>query len=194
MSFSFTPFGPTTGLRGMVNAADHLASSAGITILARGGTAADAAVAAGAVMGVTSPHLCGLGGDLLAMVSVPGSEPQALLAIGRAGSGVDAGRIRAEGLVVMPTRGDVRTVPVPGAVDGWLALHGRFGRLPLDQVLAPALELAVEGFAASTLLALASHLVCDLPGARGALSEWADPSRPTDPAARCGSDAAVGSG
>ena len=149
----------------MVNAADHLASSAGIAALARGGTAADAAVTAAAVMAVTSPHLCGLGGDLLAMVSGPGSEPRALLATGRAGSGVDAGGIRAEGRAVMPTRGDIRSVPVPGAVDGWLALHGRFGRLPLDVVLGPAIDMATEGFAPSLLLALASHLVCDVPGA-----------------------------
>ena len=165
MPFSLAPFGPRTGLRGMVNAADHLASSAGIAALDQGGTAADAAVTAAAVMAVTSPHLCGLGGDLLAMVSTPGSEPLALLATGQAGSGVDAGQIRAEGHAVMPTRGDIRSVPVPGAVDGWLALHGRFGRLPLDQVLGPAIGLANEGFAPSLLLALASHLVCDVPGA-----------------------------
>ncbi|MHB1519225.1 MAG: gamma-glutamyltransferase [Acidimicrobiales bacterium] len=149
----------------MVSAADQLASSAGISALGQGGTAADAAVAAAAVMAVTSPHLCGLGGDLLAMISMPGSEPQALLAVGRAGSGVDAERIRAQGHSVMPPRGDIRSVPVPGAVDGWLALHGRFGRLPLESVLGPAIELAVDGFATSVLLAAASHLVHDLPGA-----------------------------
>jgi gamma-glutamyltranspeptidase / glutathione hydrolase len=165
MAFPLAPFSPTHGLRGMVAAADGLASSAGVAALAQGGSAADAAVATAAVMAVTSPHLCGLGGDLLAMVSAPGSDPQALLAVGRAGSGVSAGRIRAEGRTVMPIRGDARTVPVPGAVDGWLALHGRFGRLPLDQVLGPAIELAVEGFTASLLLALASHLVFEVPGA-----------------------------
>ena len=65
----------------------------------------------------------------------------------------------------MPVRGDIRSVQVPGAVDGWLALHERYGRLPLDEVLAPAIELASEGFAASIMLALASHLVHALPGA-----------------------------
>ena len=54
---------------------------------------------------------------------------------------------------------------MPGAVDGWLALHARHGRLPLDEVLAPAIELAEDGFAASVMLALASHLVHALPGA-----------------------------
>ena len=65
----------------------------------------------------------------------------------------------------MPLRGDIRSVQVPGAVDGWLALHERYGRLPLDEVLAPAIELAEDGFAASVMLALASHLVHALPGA-----------------------------
>ena len=73
--------------------------------------------------------------------------------------------MRSEGHTVMPLRGDVRSVTVPGAVDGWLALHGRFGRLPLATVLEPAIELASEGFVASLLLSLASHLVHDLPGA-----------------------------
>jgi gamma-glutamyltranspeptidase/glutathione hydrolase len=149
----------------MVAAADQLAASAGVGALAQGGSAADAAVAAGAVMAVVGPHLCGLGGDVLAMVSAPGAPPEALLAIGRAGAGSDATRLRAEGHVVMPLRGDIRSVPVPGAVDGWLALHERHGRLPLTEVLAPAIELAEEGFAASVMLALASYLVHDPRGA-----------------------------
>ena len=137
MSFPSAPFGPRTGLRGMVNAADQLASIAGVGALEQGGSAADAAVAAAAVMAVTSPHLCGMGGDLLAMVASPGFRPAALLAVGRAGSGADPARMRADGHSVMPLRGDVRSVTVPGAVDGWLALHDRFGRLPLGTVLGP---------------------------------------------------------
>ena len=88
------------------------------------------------------------------------------MAAGRAGSGVDAGRMRVEGHSVMPLRGDFRSVPVPGAVDGWLALHGRFGRLPLDPgCWRRAVELAEDGFAASLLLSLASNLIADIPGA-----------------------------
>jgi gamma-glutamyltranspeptidase / glutathione hydrolase len=165
MPYPLAPFSPRTGAHGMVNAADQLAATAGVAALEQGGTAADAAVAAAAVMAVTGPHLCGLGGDLLAMVAAPGQAPVALVAAGRAGSGVDAGRMRAEGHSVMPLRGDIRSVPVPGAVDGWLALHGRFGRLPLPQVLGRAVELAEDGFAASLLLSLASNLIADVPGA-----------------------------
>ena len=149
----------------MVTAADQLASSAGVSMLERGGSAADAMVAAAAVMAVVGPHLCGLGGDALAMVKAPGAAPEALLAVGRAGSGADPDRLRAEGHADMPLRGDIRSVPVPGAVDGWLALHERYGRLAWDAVLEPAIALAEDGFAASLILAFASHLVAEVPGA-----------------------------
>jgi gamma-glutamyltranspeptidase / glutathione hydrolase len=149
----------------MVTAADQHACSAGIAMLERGGSAADAMVAAAAVMAVVAPHLCGLGGDVLAMVKAPGASPLGLLAVGRAGSGADPARMRAEGHRDMPLRGDIRSVPVPGAVDGWLALHGRYGRLPWSEVLGSAIALAEEGFAASTILTFASHLVAKVHGA-----------------------------
>jgi len=159
------PFHPRVAARGMVTAADQLACSAGVSILDRGGNAADAMVAAAATMAVVGPHLCGLGGDALAMVKAPGVPPVGLLAVGRAGSGADPQRLRTDGHADMPLRGDVRSVPVPGAVDGWLALHGRHGRLSWAAVLEPAIALAEEGFAASTILAFASHLVASVPGA-----------------------------
>ncbi len=65
----------------------------------------------------------------------------------------------------MPFRGDVRSAPVPGCVDGWCALHERHGRLPLATVLEPARRAAEEGFAASPLLAMATALVADVAGA-----------------------------
>jgi gamma-glutamyltranspeptidase/glutathione hydrolase len=65
----------------------------------------------------------------------------------------------------MPLRGDIRSVPVPGAVDGWLALHERYGRLAWGVVLEPAIALAEDGFVASSILGFASHLVADIPGA-----------------------------
>src|ERR1019366_3571334 len=97
MAYSLVPFAPVTGLRGMASAADHLASTTGPGLLDQGGSAADAAVGAAAVMAVTSPYLCGMGGDMLAVVSAPGVDPIAMLAVGRAGSGVDAAKLRAEG-------------------------------------------------------------------------------------------------
>jgi gamma-glutamyltranspeptidase/glutathione hydrolase len=102
-------------------------------------------------MAVTAPHLCGIGGDLLALVHVDG-EVYALNASGRAGSGADPGELRSEGLDEMPFRHDIRTVTVPGCIDGWLALHDRFGTLPLDVLYQPAHRLASDGFPASPLL------------------------------------------
>ena len=150
---------------GLVCSVDHLASSAGAHLLRSGGSAADAAVGASAVLAVTTQHMCGMGGDLFALVHHGAPTPAALAAVGRAGSGADAAAMRSEGLDAVPMVGDVRAATVPGCVDGWLALHGRFGRLPLAEVLQPAIHLARHGFPAAPLLAAAAPLVVDLPGA-----------------------------
>jgi gamma-glutamyltranspeptidase/glutathione hydrolase len=150
---------------GMVCAIDHLAAGAGVDILRRGGSAVDAAVATSAVLAVTSQHLCGIGGDLWAVVHPgPGQTPVALNASGRAGSGADPARLRARGLEQMPDH-EVAVVPVPGCVDGWVALHDGYGRLPLDELLEPARRYADAGFPASPGLARAAGLVVRLPDA-----------------------------
>jgi len=148
----------------MVCSVDALASRAGVDILRRGGNAVDAAIATSAVLTVTTQHMCGLGGDLFALVSQDGAVPLTLNASGHAGSGADAARLRAEGHPRMPMLHDIRAVPVPGCVDGWLALHTRLGRLPLDQVLAHAIGAAEEGFAASPLLAATLQRFAGQPG------------------------------
>ncbi len=125
-------------------------------MLDRGGNAADAAVAAGAVMAVVAPHMCGLGGDLFAIVARPGKAPLALNASGRAGSGADAAALRDEGLRRMPFKHDARSVTIPGCVDGLIALHARFGSLGLSELFAPARRLATAGFPVSGGLAEAS--------------------------------------
>jgi gamma-glutamyltranspeptidase/glutathione hydrolase len=144
------PFPSVRAPTAMVCTIDGVATLAGLGILQAGGSAADAAVAASAVLAVTSPHACGMGGDLLAVVHPgPGRRPEALNASGRSGSGADADRLRADGFTAMPFRDDIRSVPVPGCVDGWVALHARHGRLPIEQVLEPARRYATEGFCAS---------------------------------------------
>ncbi|WP_327090821.1 gamma-glutamyltransferase [Nonomuraea sp. NBC_01738] len=160
---------------GMVCSVDHLASAAGIVMLDRGGSAADAAIATNAVLAVTAPHMCGLGGDLFALVHH--GEVSALNASGRAGSGANAARLRSEGGTRMPHLHDIRSVPVPGCVDGWMALHGRFGRLPLGEVLEPAVRLARAGFPASPLLVAGAKAAAQRPGGRdfGAVSRAGDP-------------------
>jgi gamma-glutamyltranspeptidase/glutathione hydrolase len=144
------------GPRGVVATVDALATDAGIAALRAGGNAVDAAVAASAVLAVTTQHLCGMGGDLVAVVH-PGrgaGEPLALLAIGRAGAGADPKALLAEGHRHIPFRDDIRAVTVPGCVDGWLALQQRFGRLPLADVLAAATAYAEDGFPVAPLLAM----------------------------------------
>ena len=126
------PTSSVRGVNGAVATADQLATNAGIGVLAGGGNAVDAAIAANAVMGVVAPHLCGMGGDLFALVHRDG-EVAALNASGRAGSGADADELRAAGLTEMPFRNDIHSVTVPGCVDGWIELHARFGSRPLDR-------------------------------------------------------------
>ncbi len=143
----------------MVTTIDARATLAGLDMLRAGGHAVDAAIAANAVLAVVAPYACGIGGDLFAVVHEPGTDPVALNASGRAGSGADPDGLRSEGRTEMPERGDIRSVTVPGCVDGWVALHGRFGRLPLSQVLEPAIGCAAGGFEASDLLAGALALL-----------------------------------
>ena len=137
----------------MVASADQLATSAGLAIFAQGGNAVDAAIATNAAIAVTGPHLCGIGGDLFALIHI--DDPAARTRRARPspsthragpGSGADPAALRAEGFTEMPFKLDVRSVTVPGCVDGWMALHERFGSLPLDVILAPARRLAAEGF------------------------------------------------
>jgi gamma-glutamyltranspeptidase/glutathione hydrolase len=144
---------------GIVCSVDERATAAGVGVLRAGGSAADAAVAANAVLAVTSPHLCGMGGDLWAIVHEPGHAPVVLNASGRAGAGVDAAVLREAGHRLVPFRGDLAAVPVPGCVDGWMALLERFGHIDRATVLAPAIDAAEEGFPASWLLAMGAFLV-----------------------------------
>ncbi|UDY37045.1 gamma-glutamyltransferase family protein [Dermatobacter hominis] len=158
-------FLPTTySAGGLVASVDQLASSAGAQLLAAGGSAVDAAIAANAVLAVTAPHMCGLGGDLFALVHHSAGPPEVVDAAGRAGSGADPERLRREGHTRMPLRGDVAAAPVPGCVDGWALLHERHGRLPLADVLAPAIRLAGEGFPVSPLLSFMLHTLGPLEG------------------------------
>ncbi len=151
---ALAPFATRYATNGMVCSVDHLASSAGVSMLRAGGNAVDAAIATSAVLSVTTQHMCGMGGDLFALVHAPGmTEPAVLNSSGRAGSGASAERVRAEGHTSIPRLGHIAAVPVPGCVDGWCALHDRFATLPLADLLEPARRLAAEGFPVSPTLA-----------------------------------------
>lgn len=127
----------------------YLASETAMDIMRTGGSAIDAAIAANAVLGVVLPSTCGPGGDLFALVHGPGFDaPTCLNASGRAGSGASAERLRQEGQIRVPLRG-LDSITVPGAVDGWIALHDRYGTIDMETILAPAIELATNGFPVS---------------------------------------------
>jgi gamma-glutamyltranspeptidase/glutathione hydrolase len=131
---------------GIVAAESPLAAQAGAMVLARGGSAVDAAVAANAVMGVVAPMSNGIGGDLFAIVyDAKSGKLYGLNASGWAPAALSAETLRARGLREMPSYGIV-PVTVPGAVDGWAKLLERFGRKKFDEVLAPAIRIADEGF------------------------------------------------
>ena len=107
---------PVIACEGMAATSHPLATLAAVDALRAGGSAADAAVAASAVLAVTTQHMCGMGGDLFAIVHHERGAPAVLNASGRAGSGADAKRMRADGVTAMPMTGDIRSVPVPGCV------------------------------------------------------------------------------
>lgn len=168
MPAPLVPFHTLHATRGMVCSVDHLASGAGVSVLRAGGNAADAAIATSAVLAVTTQHMCGMGGDLFALVHhTDGEAPACLDASGSAGSGAAeaADALRSEGHTSMPMDEDIRSVTVPGCVDGWLRLHERFGRLPIADVLEPARQCAADGFAASPLLAFMVTQIAHLEGA-----------------------------
>jgi len=140
---------------GMVATSQPLAVRIGVDILQSGGSAVDAAIAVNAALGLMEPMSCGLGGDLFAIVwEARARRLHGLNASGPAPEAADPGRLRAAGLTAMPQAGPL-TWTVPGCVAGWAALHRRFGRLPLAELLAPAIRYAEEGFAVTEVIAAA---------------------------------------
>ncbi len=140
-----------------VAATSHpLAAQAGLATIARGGNAVDAAIATAACMTIVEPISNGLGSDLFALVWDPrsdeGSRLHGLNASGPAPAAWNPDYFRAKHGGVFPQRG-WDTVTVPGAVAGWVALSERFGRLPFDTLLAPAIDLAARGYGVSTIVA-----------------------------------------
>ena len=136
------------GARGAVVAPHHLATTAGLAVLAAGGHAVDAAIATNAVLGVVMPNGCGIGGDAFWLVwDEAAGEQVALNGSGRAPAGVDPDRLRAAGLERIPLRGPL-SITVPGVVRSWADAHRRWGRLSRDTVLAAAVEHAAAGFPA----------------------------------------------
>ena len=144
---------PVYGGNGMVAAAHPLAAAAGLAALAGGGNAVDAAVAAAATAAVTMPEMCGLGGDLFALVHAPGAnggpgETRAVLGSGIAPRGATIEQMRAHGEAggtQMPYRGPL-AVAVPGMVDAYFALLDRWGSRSFAELAEAAIGHAEAGF------------------------------------------------
>jgi gamma-glutamyltranspeptidase/glutathione hydrolase len=138
---------------GIVAAESPLAAQAGAMILAQGGNAVDAAVAANTVMGVVEPMMNGIGGDLFAIVyEAKAGKLYGLNASGWAPAKLSIEFLKDKGITGMPQNG-IQTVTVPGAVDGWSKLLSRFGKKNFPEVLAPAIYYAREGFPVPELAA-----------------------------------------
>jgi len=140
---------------GGVAASEHpLASQAGASILARGGNAVDAAIAVNAVMTVVAPMMNGIGGDLFAIVFDAGTSTlHGINGSGYAPAGLSIDVLRQAGVTTMPQTG-IHAVTVPGAVAAWSRLSELLGRLPLGDVLSPAIQIADEGFPVPEITAL----------------------------------------
>jgi gamma-glutamyltranspeptidase / glutathione hydrolase len=138
---------------GMAATSHPLATQAALDILKQGGTAVDAAIAANAMLGLVEPTGCGIGGDLFAIVWDAKTERlYGLNASGRSPKSLTREYFIEQGYEMIPQRGPL-PVSVPGTVDGWFELHGKFGRLEMDKILAPAIRYAREGHPVAELIA-----------------------------------------
>jgi gamma-glutamyltranspeptidase len=136
---------PVYASRGMVACANYFATQAGLRILMQGGNAIDAAIAANATMTVVYPSTCSAGGDIFMLIWHEKSQRlYALNGSGRAPQGMRPEYFAAQGMQSIPERGPL-AINVPGAVDGWFSALSRFGALPVETVLAPAIEYAQDG-------------------------------------------------
>ena len=142
---------------GMAATSQPLATQIAIDVLKQGGSAVDAAIAANAALGLMEPTGCGIGGDLFAIVWI--NDEQKLFGLNASGrSPRDLSYDKLKGLLAEQGRDKIPAmgplpVSVPGCVDGWFELHDRFGKLPMEQVLSPAVTYAREGFPLSELIA-----------------------------------------
>lgn len=145
---------PTTlGYNGMVATPHSLASAAGLAALMDGGTAADAVLAANAVLTVIYPDQTAIGGDLFLIYHEAATgTTHALNGTGRSPRAASREALRAAGHTTMPKRG-IHTVTIPGTIDAWSTISQRFGRLGLERLLRPAIGYARDGFPVSPNLA-----------------------------------------
>jgi len=140
---------------GIVAASQPLSARAGVQVLERGGNAIDAAIAANAVEALVEPYYNGIGGDLFAIYyEAKTGKLYGMNAGGWAPTGLTPELLRSKGNTRMPSSG-IYTVTVPGAVKGWEMMRARFGKLPMADLLAPAIFYAEDGFPVTDVIARA---------------------------------------
>jgi len=143
---------PVYGRNGIVSTSQPFATAAGLEILAKGGNAADAAVAAGAALNVTEPTSTGIGGDMFALYySADTKQVTALNGSGRAPAALTLDRLKKDGFSSELPPFHAYTVTVPGACAGWFDLIKKHGSLSMSEILAPAIRLASDGFPVAPL-------------------------------------------
>jgi len=141
------------GQNGMVATSHPLATQIGLDILKDGGSAIDAAIAANAALGLMEPTGCGIGGDLFAIVwDAKTKKLYGLNASGRSPKNLTLDYFEKNNMNKIPSLGPL-PVSVPGAVDGWFELHKKFGKKPMTEILAPAIDYAEKGFPLTELIA-----------------------------------------
>ena len=152
---SFATRSEVIARNGIAATSQPLATLAALDILKQGGSAVDAAIAANAVLALTEPTGCGIGGDLFAIVwDAQSQKLHGLNASGRSPAKLTADEFSRRGLKRIPSFG-VLPISVPGCVDGWFELHARFGKLPFQTLMQPAIRYAREGFAVTEVIAAA---------------------------------------
>jgi gamma-glutamyltranspeptidase / glutathione hydrolase len=148
---------------GMAATSQPLATQIALDILKAGGSAVDAAIAANAALGLMEPTGNGIGGDLFAIIWDPKTKKlHGLNASGRAPKGMTLNQFKAwiakKPMAPQDEKGTIpdwgaASVTIPGAVDGWFEMHGKFGKLPMQNILAPTIRYANDGFPVSELIA-----------------------------------------
>ena len=168
------------GRNGMVSSGHPLASQAGIAMLQKGGNAVDAALATAAALNVVEPLMSGAGGDGFIMVYQK-ETGKIEICNGTGAAPYAATREHyADELGGIPLTG-IKSVSVPGMVDAWLSAHQRFGSLSLAEVMAPAIDLAANGFPVSQVVAMAiagDALLCEFPTSRAVFTRDGRPLQP----------------
>jgi gamma-glutamyltranspeptidase/glutathione hydrolase len=149
----FTTRSEVIAQHGMACTSQPLATQVALDILKAGGNAIDAAIAANAVLGLVEPISNGVGGDLFAIVwDAKTSQLYGLNASGRSPKSLSLAYFKEKGYDQIPSYGPL-PVSVPGCVDGWFELHGKFGTMDMEQILGPAIRYAREGFPVSEVIA-----------------------------------------